>query len=70
MKKSNRGGFRPNSGRKKRVGTEPMRNTTVFVECSVIVKCREMHGSLANALRYAANAFSGTDHVQPSQTEI
>lgn len=65
-----RGGSRPNSGRKKRISTEPMRNTTVCVECSVIVQCRNMHGSLANALRYAANASYDTFHAQPSQTEV
>ncbi|MFD2922006.1 hypothetical protein ACFS6H_19960 [Terrimonas rubra] len=44
------------AGRKSREeqGLEPVKNTTVQVEPSVIDKCREKYGSLANALRFAA----------------
>ena len=49
-------GGNTNAGRKKKErvkGDEP-RNTTVQVEPSVIKACQEKHGSLANALRFAA----------------
>lgn len=52
--KTTHGGKRPNAGRKKRTGDEPVRNTTIQVEGSVIDDCRQIHGTLANALRYAA----------------
>lgn len=53
---SNRGGKREGAGRKSRKekGLLPVVNTTIQVESEVIVKCRTKHGSLANALRYAA----------------
>lgn len=47
------GGSRPGAGRKKRNGEAP-KNTTVQVSEDVIKACREKHGSLAAALRYAA----------------
>lgn len=49
-------GGNKNAGRKSReeLGLPPVINTTVQVEKDVIDKCREKHGSLANALRYAA----------------
>lgn len=45
-----------NAGRKSRqeLGMEAVVNTTVQVEKSIIDECREKHGSLANALRFAA----------------
>lgn len=45
-----------NAGRKSRkeLGLEAVVNTTVQVEKSVIEKCKVRHGSLANALRFAA----------------
>jgi len=58
MEKKTNGGSRPNSGRKKRTGNEPVRNTTVQVEDKVIQDCRRIHKSLANALRYAAKKES------------
>lgn len=57
-KKENRGGARPGAGRKSRkeLGLEEVTTTTVEVERSIIDKCRAIHGSLANALRYAAKS--------------
>jgi hypothetical protein len=49
--KSKRSVGRPRIPRK-----EPVKNTTVQVEPSVIEKCRVKHKSLANALRFAAKA--------------
>jgi hypothetical protein len=49
-------GGNANAGRKKKErveGDEP-KNTTVQVEPSIIKACKEKHGSLANALRFAA----------------
>lgn len=53
--RKNNGGNR-NAGRKSRqsMGLPPVKNTTVQVEQTVIDNCRELHGSLAEALRYAA----------------
>ena len=48
------GGKRAGAGRPKIERKEKVRNTTVQVEPSVIDKCRRNHGSLGNALRYAA----------------
>lgn len=36
-------------------GLEPLIATAVRVEKSVKEKCKELHGSLAKALRFAAN---------------
>lgn len=54
-KRKNNGGHKT-AGRKSReeLGLEPVKNTTVQVEQSVIDACKKKHGSLANALRYAA----------------
>lgn len=54
--KENRGGARKGAGRKSRkeLGLEPVKITTIEVEPSIIKLCREKHGSLANALRFAA----------------
>ena len=49
-------GGNTNAGRKEKVwveGDKP-KNTTVQVEPSVIKACKDKHGSLANALRFAA----------------
>lgn len=56
--KDKHGGARPGAGRKSRaaLGLEPVTVTTVEVEPSVIAACRAIHGSLANALRYAAKS--------------
>ena len=54
-KKSNRGGKREGAGRK-RLGDntgEELRSITIAVEQSVIDKCREYHGTLAQALRFS-----------------
>ncbi len=54
-KRANNGG-NTNAGAKKKIrvkGDEP-KNTTVQIEPSVIAICRQKHGSLANALRFAA----------------
>lgn len=58
MKKEYRGGAGRGQGRKSReeLGLEEVKNTTVQVEPSVIEACKQKHGSLANALRFAASA--------------
>ena len=55
-KRRKNGGHRPGSGRKSReeLGLPPVVTTTVAVEAMVIETCKKKHGSLANALRYAA----------------
>jgi hypothetical protein len=52
-----KGGSRKGSGRKSRVelGLEQSVITSVRVEPSVIEKCKLKYGSVANALRHAAN---------------
>ena len=57
MKPKKHGGSRPNSGRKSRKekGLEPTVTVTTSVEQSVIDRCKEKHGSLPNALRWAAD---------------
>lgn len=55
-KRKYNGGARTGSGPKPKVhtpGDEP-KNTTVKVEPTIIKICREKHGSLSNALRFAA----------------
>jgi ribosomal protein S8E len=55
--KNKQGGRRPGAGRKKKervAGDEP-KNTTVQIEPSIALACRIKYGSLANALRFAAN---------------
>lgn len=51
-----RGGAGRGQGRKSReeLGKEPTINTTVRIEPSVVEACKEKHGSIANALRFAA----------------
>ncbi|MCH5690067.1 hypothetical protein LWM68_41080 [Niabella sp. W65] len=58
LKKENRGGARQGAGRKSRedLGLEPLVTTSVKVEQTVIDACISTHGSLANALRYAAKS--------------
>ena len=54
--RKNNGGARVGAGAKKKTwppGDEP-KNTTVQVEPSIIKVCKDRHGSLANALRFAA----------------
>lgn len=55
------GGARPGAGRKSREdkGLPAVVNTTVQVEQKVIAAARENHGSLANALRFAAKYNRG-----------
>lgn len=57
-KKEKHGGARPGAGRKKRetLGLPAIIHTSVDVEREVVDKCRELHGSLANALRFASKA--------------
>ena len=61
MKKETRGGVRPGSGRKKNsdLGKEPTKTVNTRVELSVIKACKEKHGSLSNALRFAAKSSAG-----------
>lgn len=61
MDKKNRGGSRPGSGRKtkKEKGLEPTKPVNFRVEVSVIEACKEKHGSLSNALRFAAKSSAG-----------
>lgn len=56
--KTKAGGTRPNAGRKTReqMGLEPVKIVTTRVEESVIKICKEKHGSLAAALRFAAKS--------------
>lgn len=51
-----KGGARANSGRKSReaLGLEEVIKTSVAVEASVIDTCKKKYGSLAGALRFAA----------------
>lgn len=60
--KLSHGGARPGAGRKSRKekGLPPVKVTTVEVEETVIKLCREKYGSLANALRWAANQQAAT----------
>lgn len=53
---SNKGGARANSGRKSRkeLGLENFVKTSVAVEASVLETCKKEYGSLAGALRFAA----------------
>ena len=54
--KRKQNGGNSNAGAKKKVrveGDEP-KNTTVQIEPSIIEACRKKHGSIANALRFAA----------------
>lgn len=46
------------SGRTSReeLGLPPLKTTSVKVEASIIENCQKIHGSLANALRFAAKA--------------
>lgn len=55
--KKQHGGKRKGSGRKSRkeLGLKPLAFTSVNVEREVIDECRRRYGSLAEALRYAAN---------------
>lgn len=57
--RKNNGGNK-NAGRKTReeLGLPEVKNTTVQVEPEVIAKCRKKYGSIANALRWAANPSS------------
>jgi len=48
--------LRPGRRTREEMGLEPLENTSVKVENSVILECRKKFGSLANALRYAAKA--------------
>lgn len=48
-----RGGKREGAGRKIINGNNP-KTTTVCLSPEILKKCKERHGSLANALRYAA----------------
>lgn len=50
---TNKGGKREGAGRKRLNGSNPKR-TTVCLSPEILQKCKERHGSLANALRYAA----------------
>lgn len=54
--KKGRGGARPGAGIKSRAerGLEPLVPVNTKVERSVINACQEIHGSLPNALRFAA----------------
>ena len=61
-KRNTHGGARKGAGAKSRAekGLPPVTNTTVQVEPDVIAGCRALHGSLVNALRYAALAASSS----------
>ena len=68
--KNTHGGRRPNAGRKKRTG-EPLVNTTVQVERSVILAARETHGSLAKALRASIKVKSDfNEMIQEGKTTL
>lgn len=56
MKNKQHGGARKNAGRKSReeIGLPPVKNTTIQVEEEAILNARKNHGSLANAIRFAA----------------